>query len=67
MRILILALLTVCPLYAQSSSVVFSEIMWMGSNASSADEWIEFYNAGSSPQNLQVWTITRLTSQGEEG
>lgn len=66
MRILILALLTVCPLYAQGPSVVFSEIMWMGSNASNADEWIELYNAGHSPQNLQGWTITRLTSQGEE-
>ena len=46
MRILILALLAVCPLYAQSPSIVFSEIMWMGSSASSADEWIELYNAG---------------------
>ena len=52
MCILILALLAVCPLYAQSPSVVFSEIMWMGSSASSADEWIALYNAGGSPQNL---------------
>ena len=66
MRILILALFAVCPLYAQSPSVVFSDIMWMGSSASSADECIELYNAGSSAQNLQVWTITRLTQQGEE-
>ncbi len=66
MHILILALLAVCPLYAQSPSIVFSEIMWMGSSASSADEWIELYNAGSTQQNLRGWTITRLTSQGEE-
>lgn len=40
--------------------------MWVGSSTQSAEESIELYNAGSSPQNLQRWTITRLTSQGEE-
>ena len=40
--------------------VVFSELMWMGSEASSADEWIELYNAGPAPVNLQGWCITRL-------
>lgn len=41
--------------------VVFSELMWMGSEASSADEWVELYNAGPTPVNLQGWCITRLT------
>ena len=29
---------------APPREVVFSEIMWMGSSSSSADEWIELYN-----------------------
>jgi hypothetical protein len=47
--------------------VVFSELMWMGSEASSADEWIELYNRGSQSIDLSGWTITRVGSDGTEG
>ena len=46
--------------------VVFSELMWMGSEASSADEWIELYNRGSSARDLSGWTITQTGNDGEE-
>ena len=39
MRILIIALFAVRPIYEQSPSVVFYEIMWTCGSASSADEW----------------------------
>ena len=43
---------------AASAAVVLSEIAWMGSAASSADEWIELYNNASSTANLTGWKIT---------
>ena len=46
--------------------IVFSEIMWMGSGASSADEWIELYNRGDRAIDLSGWTITRAASDGSE-
>ena len=46
--------------------IIFSELMWMGSSASSADEWIELYNCGDHPVELSGWTITRLTREGEQ-
>lgn len=51
---------------APGGIVVFSELMWMGSTASAADEWIELYNRSDSEVDLDGWTITRLASQGEE-
>ena len=45
--------------------VVFSEIMWMGSSASSSDEWIELFNRSAAPIDLSGWVITRLGSDGE--
>ncbi|MBT3342363.1 MAG: lamin tail domain-containing protein [Gemmatimonadetes bacterium] len=46
--------------------VVFSEIMWMGSGTSSADEWIELYNRGTKAIDLTGWTITRTGTDGAE-
>lgn len=46
-------------------SVVFSEIMWMGSSASPADEWIELFNRGTTPINLEGWSITRQIEDRE--
>ena len=50
----------------EPGDVVFSELMWMGSESSSADEWIELYNRGSSAQDLSGWTITQTGKDGEE-
>lgn len=39
------------------ASVRFSEIAWMGTEVSSADEWIELYNDSSSAIDLSGWHI----------
>ena len=51
---------------AEPGDVVFSELMWMGSESSSADEWIELYNRGSSAKDLSGWVITQTGKDGEE-
>ena len=57
---------TLAPAAAQTpGNIVFSEVMWMGSSASSADEWVELYNRSSEEVDLSGWTITRLTQDGE--
>jgi hypothetical protein len=45
--------------------VVFSELMWMGSPVSAADEWIELCNRGPDPVDLRGWTITRQLEDRE--
>ena len=42
--------------------VVFSERMWMGSEASSADEWIELYNRPSLPTLSETLRLPDLLS-----
>ena len=37
--------------------VIINEIAWAGTPASPADEWIELRNLGSSPVDLEGWTI----------
>jgi phosphatidylserine/phosphatidylglycerophosphate/cardiolipin synthase-like enzyme len=37
--------------------IVVSEIAWMGTTASAADEWIELYNNTSSTVDLSGWTL----------
>lgn len=37
--------------------VIISEVAWGGTAASSADEWIELYNAGDSAADLAGWTL----------
>ncbi len=39
------------------ASVLISEIAWMGSMASPADEWIELTNTGTLPLDLSGWRI----------
>jgi len=43
---------------ADPLDVVISEIAWMGTTASSADEWIELYNNSASPISLMGWTLS---------
>ncbi|MFA6198305.1 MAG: lamin tail domain-containing protein [Patescibacteria group bacterium] len=40
-------------------SVVINELMWMGSSASSSDEWIELRNLTDQPVDLSNWRLTR--------
>tara|TARA_Y100000310_G_scaffold263659_1_gene273966 strand:+ start:6274 stop:7470 length:1197 start_codon:yes stop_codon:yes gene_type:complete len=37
--------------------VIINEIAWMGTHTSSADEWIELYNTGTTPVTLDNWTL----------
>ncbi len=46
-------------------SVVINELMWMGSSASSSDEWIELKNMTSEPVSLSEWKLTKRSS-GQE-
>lgn len=46
-----------------SGDIVINELMWSGSSASTADEWIELRNMTSNPIDLTGWDITNaLTS-----
>lgn len=47
--------------------MVISEVMWMGSDLSTADEWVEIACSGESDCDLSGWTLTTLKSSGEEG
>ena len=38
-------------------SVVINEVAWMGTGASTADEWIELYNPGSIAISLAGWVL----------
>ena len=66
MLFVIIALLVAAgPTLAGEKSVVFSEIMWMGSSGSTADEWIELHNRSDRALDLRGWVITRMTAEGE--
>jgi hypothetical protein len=49
-----------------AGEVIFSEVMWMGSFASYADEWIELRNMTDRPIDLAYWSISRLVDGEEE-
>ncbi|MBI4090141.1 MAG: lamin tail domain-containing protein [Candidatus Kerfeldbacteria bacterium] len=50
---------------SQTPSVVINELLWMGSPASSADEWIELRNLSETAVDLSGWKLTRKSS-GQE-
>ncbi len=45
------------PAVVLQSRVLFSEIAWGGTDASPADEWIEFYNAGNGSADLSHYRL----------
>ncbi len=45
-------------------TVVINEIMWMGSDESTDDEWIELRNMTDKPINVGKWELTNVTSTG---
>lgn len=45
------------PTAVPSKSVIISEVGWMGTAASSSDEWIELYNRTAQPINLTNWRL----------
>ncbi len=42
---------------ANTGHVVINEVAWSGTGASTADEWIELYNAGGVDVDLSGWTL----------
>lgn len=48
------------------AQVVMSEVMWAGSDQSTADEWIELHNASDKDIDLSGWAIQYLASSGSE-
>jgi len=59
-----LALMALLVGHAQASepSVVINEVMWMGSAASNADEWIELRNLSDQPVDVSGWVLTKKSS-----
>lgn len=37
--------------------IIFSEVAWAGTTASSSDEWVEFYNPGPAVVDLSGWKL----------
>src|SRR5689334_9098402 len=42
-------------------TIVINELLWMGSSASTADEWIELRNLTDQPIDLSGWKLTKLS------
>lgn len=56
-------LLSLKPAHAAGEpEVVINEVMWMGSEASTADEWIELYNTSNGSIDLMNWKLTNVSS-----
>ena len=51
---------------APPGPIIISELMWMGSTRSSADEWIDLYNRGDAIVDLSGWTLTRLSGDEDQ-
>ncbi|MDD3896818.1 MAG: lamin tail domain-containing protein [Candidatus Peribacteraceae bacterium] len=66
-RFLFLFFLVCVALYARraSAAAVISEVLWMGSERSTADEWVELAGVGEA-QDMSGWTLTALAGNGEE-
>lgn len=54
------------PLAAQPGPVVISELMWSGSTASTADEWIELYNPSAATVDIAGWTLTYRSGDADK-
>ena len=55
--VLIILLLIPTLLHATEPTVIINEIAWMGSTASSNDEWLELYNATDEEIDLTGWML----------
>lgn len=51
------SLLFIAPCAIAQGDVVINEIAWMGTQASTSDEWIELYNTTASPIDIASWSI----------
>ncbi len=68
LRTLICLFLFLAPLSSLASGVgtiIISEVMWMGSDISTADEWVEITNTGEQPQSIGGYALTIMKTTGE--
>lgn len=49
-----------------SAQVIISELLWMGSDQSTADEWIEFVNTSDETIDLSGWSVLYKNSGNQE-
>src|SRR5690606_37693753 len=54
---LILASIALCTPWITFGAVLINEIAWMGTTVSVNDEWIELYNDGPDPIDLNGWSL----------
>ncbi|MFH1385991.1 MAG: lamin tail domain-containing protein [Patescibacteria group bacterium] len=45
------------------AQVVINEVAWMGTKASSADEWIELYNNSNEPISIEGWSLNEIENK----
>ncbi len=64
--ILVAVCLACAPMASAGAKIVISELLWSGSDLSSADEWIELTNIGSGTISLSGWTLTKISGGLEE-
>jgi len=50
----------------QAPDVVINEVMWMGSTASPADEWLELRNTTANPIDMSNWRLTNAATSGTD-
>ena len=55
---------SVCPSTFSYHTLLINEVGWMGTAASSSDEWIELYNPGSSCINLSTGWVLKIADSG---
>jgi hypothetical protein len=48
---------TATPTHTPTLGIIINEVAWMGTLASSSDEWIELYNRGSAAVDMNGWTL----------
>ncbi|MDD5751384.1 MAG: lamin tail domain-containing protein [Candidatus Peribacteraceae bacterium] len=58
---------TCAVLAGTDGAAVISEVLWMGSDLSASDEWVEIACTGTADCDLSGWWLTSLKSTGEEG
>lgn len=52
----------VSAVHAETPRIVISELLWMGSDFSASDEYVELYNPGDQAVDLSGWVLTKFTS-----
>jgi hypothetical protein len=65
MKIILFCIGLFLPVSAQAQ-VAISEVMWAGTEVSSADEWLEIVSTSDSTLSLEGWSITKRASDGSQ-